>query len=63
MPLRLLTDKQVAEKLAIGVSTVWRDYRAGVLPRARKYGPSTRWVESDIDEFITRLPMDQRAAA
>jgi len=59
---RLLNVKQVAEKLSMGVSTVWRDHALGKLPKARKYGLSTRWVESEIDEFIARLPFEDGGA-
>lgn len=60
---RLLNDKQVAAKLSLGVSTIWRDLREGKLPRPVKYGTMTRWKESDIDKFIERLPYAEDLAA
>lgn len=56
--MRLLTVEQVSQKMAIGVSTIWRDHAAGAFPRARRYGRCIRWVDEEIDDFIRQLPVD-----
>ena len=44
--------RQVAQLLSIGVSTVWRDSRAGVLPKPIKLSRgSTRWVASELEAY------------
>ncbi len=48
----LLKDREVASRLGIGVSTVWRLSKAGKLPPPIKIGGSTRWRVSEISEWI-----------
>lgn len=59
--MNLLTDKQVAQKLACAVSYVWRlstqdstfpkPVRLGN-PDGPRRGRVTRWVETDINEWL-----------
>lgn len=50
---KLLRVKEVAEKLSIGVTTVWLYAREGKLPKPTKISPRvTVWKESDINKFI-----------
>lgn len=59
---RLLTDKQVAHKLSVVRSHVWRlvnsnrgfppPIHVGVAAREQKSGHGTRWIESDIDAWL-----------
>lgn len=52
---RLLTDKTVAEKLGVSVSTVWRWAREGSIPKPVKLGKNTsRWKESSIQSFLAQ---------
>jgi excisionase family DNA binding protein len=52
---RLLTVKQIADRLGISVRKVWRDVAAGILPGGIKLGKrTTRWRESEIIAFIER---------
>lgn len=51
----LLTDKQVAARLSIGKSTVWRWLDHGRLPQPVKLSPGcTRWREQDIADLINQ---------
>ena len=51
-----LTDIQVAERLTISKSTVWRWKDEGKLPKAVRIGPNvTRWRLSDILEFEAKM--------
>ena len=62
---RLLTDREVAERLGVAKATVWRHAAAGLLPQPVKLGRSTRWPESDIATAIGRMKSerDETAAA
>ena len=48
----LLTDREVAAMLGIGVRSVWRKAQDGRLPPPVKVGGSTRWVKSTMREWI-----------
>jgi excisionase family DNA binding protein len=50
---KLLTDKQTAEYLGIGVSTVWKLTKENKLSRVNPVGRSTRWHVDDLDKYIT----------
>ena len=41
--------------LGASVRTVWRLVAAKVLPKPVRIGGSTRWFESDLEEFQRRL--------
>lgn len=51
----LLTVKDVAVKLTISVTTVWRLIRKGDLPAPIHIGGQARWKRKDIDAFIDGL--------
>ncbi len=44
--------KQAASMLSIGVSTLWRDVKAGKLPAPIKIGGATRWRVSDLQRAL-----------
>lgn len=49
----LLRDKEVADLLSIGRSTVWLYASSGVLPKPIKLSPRVSvWRLSDIESFI-----------
>lgn len=50
-PHRLLTIKEVAQRLHVSQRTVWRLIRANQL-RARRILGATRVSERDLDDFI-----------
>lgn len=49
---RYLTVGMVAELLSCSASTVWRRCADGTLPKPRKFGPSTRWLASEINQYF-----------
>lgn len=53
MQKQLLSVKQTAEFLGIGVSTVWRLSKTGKLPSPIHIGGSTRWRLSEIEAQLT----------
>ncbi len=52
---RLLTDREVAERLGVSKATIWRHAASGILPKPIKLGYSSRWTEGEISEAIDRL--------
>lgn len=48
----LLTVRDVAAMLNLGVSTVWRQVRKEQLPRPVRVGGSTRWRRADIEALF-----------
>jgi excisionase family DNA binding protein len=51
---RLLTVREVAERLGISLRSVWTLAAAGALPRIRIAGRSTRFAPMDVDALIER---------
>lgn len=49
---RLLTEREVAELLNIGRSTIWRGVKNGAIPSPVKIGGATRWRSVDIQALI-----------
>jgi excisionase family DNA binding protein len=52
---RLLTVKQVAERLGLSTSSIYRLIDAGELNKVRK-GGAARFTDSDVEDLITRVP-------
>jgi predicted DNA-binding transcriptional regulator AlpA len=54
----LLTVKDVAEILCMGVRTVWRKSSEGAIPKPVTLGRLIkRWKATDIQAFLDRLPV------
>lgn len=56
----LLTAREVAQRLSIGVRTLWRWNAAGQMPAPVRTGGSgriVRWKATDIDRFVEELPV------
>ncbi|MBU2942937.1 helix-turn-helix domain-containing protein [Shimia thalassica] len=49
---KLLTDRQTAEQLGIGRSTLWRWLSQGKAPKPVRLNGVTRWRAEDILQFI-----------
>jgi excisionase family DNA binding protein len=59
----LLTAKEVAERLGVGLRTVWRWTATGELPAPVRRGSSgriVRWKVTDIERFVRDLPVQSR---
>ncbi|MCY4641441.1 MAG: AlpA family phage regulatory protein [Gammaproteobacteria bacterium] len=53
----LLTRTEVETRCRIGRSTIYRLMRSGEFPIPLRIGPrAVRWVESEIDTWISRQP-------
>lgn len=58
-PDRHLRVGMVAKRLDVAVSTVWRWTKQKSLPQPIRHHGCTRWLESDIQEFIDQLKMNR----
>lgn len=57
---RLLRLKEVEAKTGIGRSSVYKYMSEGRFPLPLQLGPGTvRWKQSEIDEWIDSLPVNQ----
>jgi len=52
---RLISIRYVATKLDLSVRAVYRLIAKGDFPRPVKAGGATRFYQSDLDEYMTRL--------
>lgn len=52
----LLTAREVARRLSVGVRTLWRMVYRGEVPSPVRFNCRlVRWRRSDIDEYIQKL--------
>lgn len=51
---QLLTVREVAALLGLGVSSVWRNVKRGTLPEPVRIGGATRWRRADLAALIER---------
>lgn len=50
---QLLTVKQVAERFAVSVATIWRLAKSNDIPQPVKIGHSVRWRASDLQKRLS----------
>ncbi len=60
---RLLTDREVAERLGVSKATIWRHAAAGLFPKPVKLGHASRWPESDVEAAVERLKVQRDGKA
>ena len=58
--LNLLTIPEVAERLSLGRSTVYRLIRDGRLPAYNPAGKTVRVAEADLERYIAEHPAEPR---
>jgi len=56
-PARLLSRREVMERVPVSYPTIWKRMRAGTFPRSREIGGKVCWVESEIEKWIADLPV------
>ena len=56
---RVLLKSQVLERINVTFPTLWAWMRDGKFPRARQMGKLTVWLESDVNDWITALPIKE----
>lgn len=52
MSERLLTDRDVAAKLSVSKTTVWKLASKKTLPQPVRFDNYTRWIDSELDAWI-----------
>ena len=62
MTNRLLSDREAAELMNCGKSTIWRWASEGVIPRPLKIGGMSRWKMSDLEAVIAKAEAHREAA-
>lgn len=56
-PIQLLTRLEVIDRVKLTYPTILNWMRVGKFPRSRAVGGRVAWVESEIDDWITNLPV------
>lgn len=54
---RLLSKGEVLGRTGLAYPTIWQWMRDGKFPRSRDVGGRAMWLNSDIDAWITKLPL------
>jgi predicted DNA-binding transcriptional regulator AlpA len=54
---RLLDKSQICKIANVTYPTVWAWMRAGKFPRARIVGGKSMWLSTDIEAWLTTLPV------
>ena len=58
-PVRLLSRREVMERVGVSYPTLWSWMRENKFPRSREIGGKVAWLESEVDKWITDLPVVQ----
>jgi predicted DNA-binding transcriptional regulator AlpA len=56
-PPRLLDKAEILTITHVSFPTVWGWMRAGVFPRSRIVGGKSMWLSTEIDTWLTQLPI------
>ena len=54
---RLLSRREMLDRVSLSYPTVWQRMRDGKFPRGRDNGGKIVWVESEIADWIAKLPV------
>jgi prophage regulatory protein len=54
---RLLDRKELLAKVNLTYPTIWKMMREGTFPHSRAIGGKVVWIESEVDDWIARLPL------
>jgi excisionase family DNA binding protein len=61
--LRLLSRKEVCERIGVSYPTIWAWARSGRFPKARVMnGGKLGWIESEVEQWIRALPLQELKA-
>jgi predicted DNA-binding transcriptional regulator AlpA len=60
--IRLLCKAEVVEKVGLSFPTLWSMMRKNRFPAARDLGGRPAWIASEIDSWITALPLREYKA-
>ena len=54
--LRLLSRREVIDRVPLSYPTIWAMMVRGEFPRSREIGGKCAWLESEIDNWIANRP-------
>ncbi len=57
VPVRILFKPEVLERTNLSFPTIWSMMRRGEFPAARTVGGRPAWIEAEIDDWISNLPI------
>ena len=52
----LMSAREVAEYLGVGLRTVWRWNALGNLPAPMRHGRVVRWKRTEVEDFVKNSP-------
>ena len=55
--MRLIFKPELLERVGLSYTTIWVMMREGRFPRSRVIGGKSAWVESEVDEHLSSLPV------
>jgi prophage regulatory protein len=61
-PLRLLRLPEVTDRVAMGKSTIYAMINRNEFPAPMHFGKASRWLESEIDDWICQQLMNRKQA-
>jgi predicted DNA-binding transcriptional regulator AlpA len=56
-PPKLLSKKEVMERVPVSYTTLWDWMQKGLFPRSRELGDKACWLSSEIDDWIVNRPI------
>jgi predicted DNA-binding transcriptional regulator AlpA len=59
VPVRLLGKREICAIAGVTYQVVWKWMRAGSFPRSRVVGGKSKWLSSEIDQWLANLPVRQ----
>ena len=54
---RFIGKQEVLDRIGVSYPTIWQWMRDGKFPRSRDLGGKTKWLESEIDDWIANRPL------
>jgi predicted DNA-binding transcriptional regulator AlpA len=54
---KLLSRKEVLERVPVSYPTLWKYMQVGKFPRSHEFGGKAFWFEAEIDKWMTTLPV------
>jgi prophage regulatory protein len=55
-PERLLSRREVLDRVGVSYPTLWHWMRTGKFPRSRQIGGKIAFLESEVDRWMAALP-------
>jgi predicted DNA-binding transcriptional regulator AlpA len=56
-PIRLISKRELLKRVPLSFPTIWKLIQQNRFPRAHVLGGKTVWIESEISNFLSDLPI------